>query len=387
MTTLPTPKLSTLRRIAFTFLALNLCCGFILTLLPTLSHASEKNIVIVQSIDLSGPTGDIGRDYVAGITSYFDNINTSGGLQGKRIRFVVRDDKGEPALAAQIAQQLLEHEKPQFMLGGIGAETTAAILATPGFKQSGLLLFAPLTDASPAHHHRALVWRPNRQQELEVIFKHLEKLGLKNIGIAHIDSPANRDSYALIQKEIARRNLNLVGSAKLSNDQQATARQIEKLAQTNPGLVITLADTINTGIFLKTFRKAAPTTFVAGTSMLNLATLGEVAGKNAMEWTMFSQVVPNPGSATTALQLEHVKTMRKFRDEAVSAMSLEGFAVAKTLTRAILAGAGNSFSAMQSFTRANSELDGMDLVRTEGHSTLSQFVDLALFRRGGSLLY
>jgi hypothetical protein len=29
----------------------------------------------------------------------------------------------------------------------------------------------------------------------------------------------------------------------------------------------------------------------------------------------------------------------------------------------------------------------MDLVRTEGKSSLSQFVDLAMFRRGGSLLY
>lgn len=387
MATQLTPKLSTLRRIALTFLVLNLCCGFLLALLPGLSHASEKRLVIVQSIDLSGPNGDIGRDYVAGITSYFDSLNTSGGLQGKRIHFVVRDDKGDPALAAKMVQELVEREKPHYILGGIGADTTAAILANPGFKQSGLLLFAPLTDANPAHRQRALVWRPNRQHELEVIFNHLEKLGIKNIGIAHIDSAINRDSYAIIQKEIARRNLNLVGSATLTQDGPDNTRQIEKLAQAKPGLVITLADTINTGIFLKNFRKTAPTTFVAGTSMLNLATLGEIAGKSAMEWTVFSQVVPSPHSATTMLQKEHVKVMRKFRDETVSAMSLEGFAIAKTLTRAILAGAGNSFSAMQSFTRANSELDGMDLVRTEGKSSLSQFVDLAMFRRGGSLLY
>ncbi|MEN9868731.1 MAG: hypothetical protein RL748_4321 [Pseudomonadota bacterium] len=380
MTTLLAPATSSFR--------LRLCATFAAgMLLSAPGFASDKTVVIAQSIDLSGPNGALGRDYVAGITSYFDSINSTGGVAGRRIRFVVRDDKGEPQLAAQMARELVEQEKPQYMLGGIGPDTTAAILSNPAFNKSGLVLYAPLTDATSSYQQRALVWRPNKEQEIQYIFSYFEKLGIKNIGVAYTESVINREAYALVQKEIQRRGLTLSGSVILSSDTQATVQQIHKLGQTRPNIVISLADTINTGLFLKSFRKASPKTFVAGTSLINLATLTEIAGATAMEWTLFSQVVPNPNSPTTALQLEHLKSMKKFRDESVSAMSLEGFAVAKTLVRAIHLGAGNSFTAMQGVARSNSDLGGLNLVRTEGSRNLSQFVDLALFRRGGNLLY
>jgi ABC-type branched-subunit amino acid transport system substrate-binding protein len=52
---------------------------------------ASRNVVVVQSIDLSGPNGSIGRDYVAGITTYFDGINQKGGIKGRKIQYVVKD--------------------------------------------------------------------------------------------------------------------------------------------------------------------------------------------------------------------------------------------------------------------------------------------------------
>jgi hypothetical protein len=83
--------------------------------------------------------------------------------------------------------------------------------------------------------------------------------------------------------------------------------------------VIVIGDTIGTALFLKEFRKSAPQTFVAGTSLTNLETLRELAGLRAVEWTVFSQVVPNPNNSKTALQLEHLNMMKKYRDEPPSA--------------------------------------------------------------------
>jgi hypothetical protein len=149
--------------------------------------------------------------------------------------------------------------------------------------------------------------------------------------------------------------------------------------------VISLTDTLNTGLFLKTFRKSAPTTFVAGTSMTNLSTLAEIAGGNAMEWTVFSQVVPNPISSNSPIQIEHKKMMQKFRDEPISPMTFEGFAVGKTLTHVIQTGEGNA--GFKSIIKNNVDLGGLQLIHTNGTKNLSQFVDLALFRRGGKLMY
>ncbi len=357
------------------------CC----LLLCSRTIAAEKSIVVGQIIDLSGPNASIGLDYVAGITSYFDNANQNGGINGKQIRFIVRDDRGDPKLAAKAAQELLDKEDAQYLLGGIGAEVTRAILANPIFINSNLTLFAPLTDAQPEFGKRAVVWRPGKQQEIKYIFSHFEKLGFKKIGITYGASNPDQASFSMVEKEIALRKMQLVSRVQLSSNAKEMKEQISKLAQSTPDIVICLADTINTGLFLKAFRKVAPNTFVAGTSMINLATLTEIAGSNATEWTVFSQVVPNPGSSRTPLQMEHAKMMRKFRDEPASAMTLEGFAVAKTLGYAIQSGKGNV--GIHTLNRVTLDLGGLQLVHTDGNHNLSQFVDLALIRRGGKLLY
>lgn len=348
--------------------------------------AADKTIVIAQIIDLSGPNGAIGLDYVAGITSYFDSINQRGGIVGKQVRFIVRDDRGDPKLAAKAAEQLITKESPEYLIGGIGNEVTQAILATPDFVRSGLVLFAPLTDALPEFGKRAIVWRPSRQQEIQYIFSYFDKLGIKKIGVTYDESSAEKAAFAMVEKEIASHKMQLVGTVQLSSKANMTTQQINALVKAKPDIVISLTDTINTGLFLKTFRKAAPFTFVTGTSMTNLSTLAEIAGSSAMEWTVFSQVVPNPASSGSPIQIEHRKIMQKFRDEPVSPMTLEGFVVGKTLTHVIQAGKDNA--GFKNLSKSNVDLGGFQLIHTtNSNKSLSQFVDVALFRRGGKLIY
>ena len=47
-----------------------------------LSAEDPNTIVVGQAIDLSSPNAAIGRDYVAGIKTYFDALNSAGGIGG-----------------------------------------------------------------------------------------------------------------------------------------------------------------------------------------------------------------------------------------------------------------------------------------------------------------
>ena len=83
--------------------------AFLISTSATSSHAAEdaNTIVIGQAIDLSSPNASIGRDYVAGIKTYFDALNAAGGINGKRIRYIVRDDQATPAVATKVVGELL----------------------------------------------------------------------------------------------------------------------------------------------------------------------------------------------------------------------------------------------------------------------------------------
>ncbi|MFZ6813423.1 ABC transporter substrate-binding protein [Undibacterium sp. Rencai35W] len=350
--------------------------------------AGESAIVIGQAIDLSGPNGSIGRDYVAGITTYFDSLNVAGGINGRRIKYIARDDQGNPSASAKAVAELLDKDKVQYLLGGIGVDVTDAVVANPSFKDSGQILFAPLIGAVKNYGPRVLSWRPSPEQEMQYIFSYFDKLGIKNIGIAYQDAPLNQNMYQYVVEEVRKRNMKLSGVVKITGSSTDIEKDAIAMSKNSPHIVIAIADTLSTGLFLREFRKISPKTFVAGMSLTNLETLSELAGQKALEWSVFSQVVPSPTGNKSIIQIDHSKMMKKFRDEDLSALTLEGFIVAKTLAKAIQVSKTNRDGLqILSSQKGNIDLGGINITPSDASHHMSSFVDMALFKKGGGLTF
>jgi branched-chain amino acid transport system substrate-binding protein len=361
-----------------------LLCALLGAMVPQARAAAP--IVVAQSIDLSGPNGSIGRDYVAGIATYFDGLNARGGVNGRKISYVVADDHGVPADAAGIAGATLREGKADFLLGGIGADATEAVLAAPGFADSRHVLFAPLATPSERAKARVLYWRPGIESEFLFLLVYFDKLGIKDVGIALQETAQNNKSFAFLTAEMRKRHMRLAGVAKLSGSAVDLQADAQRLAASGAKLVITIGNTIASAQFLRAFRRYDPSTFVAGTSLTNLTTLAEIAGARATEFTVFSQVVPNPDSNLSLLQAEHIEMMKRYRDEPVSAVTLEGYAVAKTLVKMMrFDGAGKSRALSAELTPM--DLGGVLVRAPAPGASMSRYVDIALFTRGGKLMF
>lgn len=358
--------------------------------LPLVAGASGNAIVVGQAIDLSGPDGSIGRDYVTGIKTFFDAINSSGGINGRRIQYIVRDDQGRAELAAGAATELIERDQVDFLFGGVGDSSTQAVLNSAAFKRSGHILFAPLATVEHKSAASVLFWRPSYKQEIRHIFTHFGKLGIKDIGVVYQESASNQDAYQGLSTEIREHGMKLAGTARIGANGGQIASEAARLAAAKPGFVLVLADTISTALFLKEFRKHDAQTFVAGTSLINLATLRELAGAKAVEWTVFSQVVPNPAAGTSLIQVEHLNMMKKYREETVSSLTLEGFAAAKALVAAIQQSKRNTpRNALQELSLRTDAIDlgGLSIAAAPNRNRLSNYLDIALFRKGSALVF
>lgn len=352
-------------------------------------QAASNDIMIGQAIDLSGPNASIGRDYVAGIKTYFDMLNAAGGVNGRRIQYIVRDDGGQPELSAKAASELLERDQVDYLFGGVGDDAARAVLNTPAFRRSSHILFAPLAAADYSNNARVLFWRPGYNQEIRHIFSHFSKLGLNEVGIVYQPTPLNEAAYRNLSSAIEERKMKLAGTAKIGANGEHLPEEARRLAASKPGFILVIADTIGTAQFLKEYRKHDAQTFVAGTSLINLSTLRELAGARAVEWTVFSQVVPNPGAGSTLIQVEHLSMMKKFRDEAVSSLTLEGFAAAKALAKAIMQSKRGTRSALQELIAQNGNIDlgGLSAMSSADSNRLSNYLDIALFRKGSGLVF
>jgi branched-chain amino acid transport system substrate-binding protein len=88
--------------------------------------ASEDEIVLGASGPLSGPYAGIAPFY-DGMNAYFNELNASGGIGGHKIRFVVRDDQYNPAMAPEAARHLVEVEGVDLICGTGGSSPYAAV--------------------------------------------------------------------------------------------------------------------------------------------------------------------------------------------------------------------------------------------------------------------
>jgi branched-chain amino acid transport system substrate-binding protein len=85
-------------------------------------------IRIGMSISLTGPTAPAGKQVMAGLEIWRDDINAKGGLLGRPVEFVSYDDQGNPANAPGIYAKLMGVDKVDLLIGPYSTQVIAAAL-------------------------------------------------------------------------------------------------------------------------------------------------------------------------------------------------------------------------------------------------------------------
>src|SRR5690348_5918153 len=77
---------------------------------------------------MSGQSAKSGEAIVRGLSVALDEINAGGGLLGKKVELVVRDDESNPAKGATAARELVQREKVAALFGGLDTPVSLAIV-------------------------------------------------------------------------------------------------------------------------------------------------------------------------------------------------------------------------------------------------------------------
>ncbi|WP_235201965.1 ABC transporter substrate-binding protein [Bordetella holmesii] len=80
--------------------------------------AHAENIKIAYNGDISGsPSAESGQIGVMGIAAAVEDINKRGGVLGRKLEFLVRDDLGQPPKSIQNMTDLIDREKVAVVFG------------------------------------------------------------------------------------------------------------------------------------------------------------------------------------------------------------------------------------------------------------------------------
>lgn len=103
---------------------------------------TDTTIKIGSYGPLSGPAAAWGV-VLRSMDAYFQHINASGGIHGRKIEFVYRDDQYSPAKTPGVVRELVEKEQVFAVVGGIGTANGRAV--ADYLEQKNIPFFTPAT--------------------------------------------------------------------------------------------------------------------------------------------------------------------------------------------------------------------------------------------------
>ena len=352
------------------------------------TRAADIRVGII--LDQNGINADTGRDYVAGAKTWFDHINATGGVNGRRIQVIVKDNEGTPLNAVKLTRELIDQDKVDALFGYVGDDSLIAVAEDARFRAAKMVLFAPLSGAEIGMSSDLIVFvRPTYKDEVRHAIRHFGQLSVSRFTVVYLDNNFGRGISTEIRTQLNADGKKPVAELAIPLSLAGLGNVARKALAQKPQVIVIVADTIASAEFVKQVRGLDNSAQIVALSTVNHRTLMELAKADLATGTMITQVVPNPLARFTKLQNDHLTLMAKYRDEPPSHLTLEGFLAAKAFVK-LLERTGRDLNhttiAAAVTGSPRYDIDGMTVSFGGKNDRGSRFVDIAYLRKTGTML-
>jgi len=153
---------------------------------------SDTEIKIGNTMPYSGPASAYGAIGKAE-TAYFAMINDQGGINGRKINFISRDDGYSPPKTVELVRQLVEEEHVLLLFNTLGTPPNSAIRGYLNDNKVPHLFVATGADKwnDPKHYPWTMGWQPSYRVEARIYARYI----LKNLPNAKIAVLYQNDDF------------------------------------------------------------------------------------------------------------------------------------------------------------------------------------------------
>lgn len=298
---------------------------------------TADRILFGQSAALSGPAAELGLEMERGILAAFAEANAAGGIAGRRIELVTRDDRYEPEAAIANTRKLIGEDRVFGLIGAVGTPTSAA--TEPIAREAGVPFIAPFTGAeflrSPDLANVVNI-RASYFEETEAIVERLvADRGATRIAVLFQDDSYGRTGLAGVERALKRRNMALVGAGSYVRNTTAVKTALLGLRGAKPEAIIIIGAYHPSAVFTQWARKLGVDATIVNISFVGANALAEALGP-AGEGVYVSQVVPFPEGDAMPLLAEYRAALAAHDPAAMPGFgSLEGYIAGRLATEVL----------------------------------------------------
>ena len=156
---------------------------------------SSEPILLGVSGPLTGPNAQYGTQWKQGFDLALDEINASGGINGRKLAYSFEDSQSDPRQSVAIAQKFVSDPNIVMELGDFSSP--ASMAASPIYQRAGLVQFG-FTNSHPDFTKGGdFMWSTSVSQADEqplLALYAVKHLGLKKLAVLHLNTDWGRTS-------------------------------------------------------------------------------------------------------------------------------------------------------------------------------------------------
>ncbi len=373
---------------------IKLLAAWTLVLVSSLAHAetgvSDKEVVIGQFAAISGPAAQLGQRMQVGMQAYFTAVNTQGGVFGRSIRLITRDDGYEPERAAAAAKALIQDDKVFALAGSVGTPTGLAAL--PILTEAQVPLVGMFTGAQALRepfNRQVFHVRASYFDETERIVQHLTTLGIKKIAVFYQNDAYGKAGLEGVTRALSKHKLQPVAAATVERNSVDVTQSLDTLVKAEPEAIVQISAYKSCAALIKQARAKGYGGRFFNVSFVGSRALADELG-DAGQGVVISQVVPFPYSQSSPIVREYQQRMTESGQKDFDFSSMEGFITARVLVEGLRRAGKNLtrdglINALESMRDVN--LGGFTINYSPKNHQGSNYTDLTFVGRGGKFMH
>lgn len=362
-----------------------------LLVLASMSAAAQngvtpREIVIGQFAALSGPAAELGKRMQMGIQAHFKAVNAQGGVNGRTLTLVSRDDGYEPDRAVAAVKALIAEDKVFALVGSVGTPTTLA--AVPAINEEKIPLVGPFTGAQALRepfNRNIFHVRASYFDETERIVQHLTTVGVTKIGVFYQNDAYGKTGLDGVTRALARRNLKVAAVGTVERNTVDVGPALDALMKAAPEAIVQISAYKSCAVLIKQARAKG-----YGGQFFNVSFVGSKALADELAdagaGVSISQVVPFPYSPNSQVVRDYQKSMTDAGHKEFDFSSLEGYLAARVLVEGLKRAGKNPtrdglVTALESLRKH--DLGGFNINYTPDSHEGSRFTDITIIGKAG----
>lgn len=375
----------------FTTLILALCLVCSTPLLAGDAGVTDTEIRIGSSAVLSGPLGPQTTEYTVGSGLYFDAVNASGGVYGRKIVYKPLDDGFDVKRSVENTRKLVLEDKAFLIYNSTGTANTAAVL--PLLTENKTISFGPVTGAATFrdNFNRYLFnVRASYAAEAQRIVQQQLQLGIANIAVVYQDDGFGNALMGEVKRAADARKLLIPTFVKIDPKQPDFAAAAAAILKADPQAVVLCTAGQTFTAFVKALQATAAHPVVYGFSVVSPDVLNRELGA-AARGIVLAQIMPSLRNSSVAVVQEYLRLLKARDPQAqASGSQFEGFIHAKLLVEGLRRGGKNLST--ESFIKGLETGGDISFGKFVAHYSLanhtgSSYVELAIVDSAGQLRY